>query len=135
MTSHPIDITKELMETIRICTLSYSVRIEPYIKKMNRIYTKEHYMEQVHMLRELAPNVSISTDIILVFPKETDEEFEETFEIIKNIKYSVAFLFAYSPHKGTLTKCFDDNIPKEVKQNRLQKLIELQKEISNIFLI
>ena len=138
MTSHPIDITKELMEAIRdlpsLCEFvhfpiqSGSNRI---LKKMNRIYTKEHYIEQVHMLRELIPNVSIGTDIIVGFPTETDEEFEETFEIMKNIEYSVAFLFAYSPRKGTPATRFGDNIPKEVKQHRLQKLIELQKEISN----
>ena len=68
---------------------------------MHRIYTIEQYLEKVHMLREIVPNVSLGTDIIVGFPTETEEEFQQTYDLMKEIEFSVAFLFAYSPRKGT----------------------------------
>lgn len=136
MTSHPVDITKELMEAIRdlrtVCEFvhfpiqSGSNRI---LKKMHRIYTVEQYMEKVQMLKEIVPNVSLGTDIIVGFPTETEEEFQQTYEILKQIEYSVGFLFAYSPRKGTPAMRWKDDIPEEVKQDRLQRLLELQEGI------
>ncbi len=136
MTSHPVDITVELMQAIRdlpsLCEFVHfpiqagSNRI---LKKMHRVYTKEYYLEKVAKLRELVPNVSLGTDIIVGFPTETDEEFEETFEIFKQIRYSVAFIFAYSARKGTPAFRWKDDIPEEVKQERLQRLLTLHAEI------
>lgn len=132
MTSHPIDITKELMEAIRdlpsLCEFVHfpiqagSSRI---LKKMHRIYTKEQYFEKVAMLREIVPNVSLGTDIIVGFPTETDEEFEETYDAFKELRYSVAFLYAFSPRKGTPAMRWKDNVPEEVKQERLHRLMDL----------
>lgn len=136
MTSHPVDITKELMLAIRdlksLCEFVHfplqagSNRI---LKKMHRIYTVEQYLEKVQMLHEIVPHVSLGTDIIVGFPTETEEEFQRTFDLLKQIEYSLAFLFAYSPRKGTPAMRWQDDIPEEVKQDRLQRLIKLQDEI------
>lgn len=136
MTSHPVDITKELMEAIRdlrtLCEFVHfplqagSSRI---LKKMHRIYTIEQYMEKVQMLKELVPNVALGTDIIVGFPTETDEEFEMTYERLKEIEYDVAYLFTYSPRKGTPAMRWNDDIPEEVKQMRLHRLLALQEGI------
>lgn len=136
MTSHPVDITRELMEAIRdlktMCEFVHfpiqagSNRI---LKKMHRIYTIEEYMEKVRMLREIVPGVTLGTDIIVGFPTETEEEFQKTYDILKEIEYSVAFLFSYSPRKGTPAMRWKDDIPEEVKKDRLQRLITLQEEI------
>lgn len=138
MTSHPIDITRELMEAIRdlpsLCEFVHfplqagSSRI---LKKMHRIYTKEQYFEKVNLLRQIVPHVSLGTDIIVGFPTETDAEFQETYDALKQLRFSVAFLFAYSPRKGTPAMRWKDDVPEAVKAERLQALIELQNEIGN----
>ena len=138
MTSHPVDITVELMQAIRdlpsLCEFVHfplqagSNRI---LKKMHRIYTREQYFEKVSLLREIVPNASLGTDIIVGFPTETDAEFEETYEAMKEIRFSVAFVFAYSARKGTPAKRWKDDIPETVKSERLQRLLDLQNEIGN----
>lgn len=138
MTSHPVDITKELMEAVRdlpsLCEFVHfplqagSNRI---LKKMHRIYTKDEYFEKVQMLRSIVPNVSLGTDIIVGFPTETEAEFQETADALSAIKYSTAFLFAYSQRKGTPAMRWKDDVPEEIKQERLQRLIQLQTEISS----
>lgn len=138
MTSHPIDITVELMQAIRdlpsLCEFVHfpiqagSSRI---LRKMHRIYTKEQYLEKVSLLRQIVPNVSLGTDIIVGFPTETEAEFQETYDVLKEIRYSVAFIFAYSPRKGTPAMRWKDDIPEEVKLERLQRLMDLQNEIGN----
>lgn len=137
MTSHPVDITRELMEAIRdlktICEFVHfpiQAGSDRILKKMHRIYTIAEYLEKVRMLREIVPNVSLGTDIIVGFPTETEEEFMETYRILQEIEYSIAFLFAYSPRKGTPAMRWEDNIPEEVKQDRLQRLIQLQDSIT-----
>jgi tRNA-2-methylthio-N6-dimethylallyladenosine synthase len=136
MTSHPVDITKELMEAVRdLNTLCEFVHFplqagsNRILKKMHRIYTVEQYLEKVQMLREIVPHVALGTDIIVGFPTETEEEFQETYRLLKEIEYSVAFLFAYSPRKGTPAMRWKDDISQEVKDERLQRLIELQDTI------
>ncbi len=136
MTSHPVDITVELMQAIRdlpsACEFVHfplqagSNRI---LKKMHRIYTVEQYLEKVALLRKIVPNVALGTDIIVGFPTETEEEFQMTYSLFKEIRYSVGFLFAYSPRKGTPAFRWQDDIPEEVKQDRLQRLLSLYQEI------
>ncbi len=136
MTSHPVDITVELMHAIRdlpsVCEFVHfpiqagSNRI---LKKMHRVYTVEKYLEKVQLMREIVPNVSLGTDIIVGFPTETDEEFQQTYDIFKQIRYSVAFIFSYSARKGTPAFRWRDDIAEEVKQERLQRLLTLHDEI------
>lgn len=137
MTSHPVDITEELMHAIAelpsLCEFVHfpiqagSTRI---LRKMHRIYTKEQYFEKVEMLRKIVPNVSLGTDIIVGFPTETEEEFQETIDVFHKIRYSVAFLYSYSARKGTPAMRWKDDIPEEVKQDRLQRLMEVHDKIS-----
>jgi len=136
MTSHPVDITRELMLAIRdLRTACEFVHFpiqsgsDRVLRKMHRIYTKEEYFEKVAMLKELVPNVSLGTDIIVGFPTETEEEFQMTYDVLKEIEYSVAFLFAYSQRKGTPAMRWKDDIPEEVKEDRLKRLMELQEGI------
>lgn len=136
MTSHPVDITLELMHAIRdlpsVCEFVHfpiqagSNRI---LKKMHRVYTVEKYLEKVELIRSIVPNVSLGTDIIVGFPTETEEEFQMTYDIFKQIRYSVAFIFAYSARKGTPAFRWKDDITEEVKQERLQRLLKLHNEI------
>lgn len=136
MTSHPVDISRELMEATRdlrtLCEFIHfplqagSNRI---LKKMHRMYTIEEYKEKVAALKSLVPNVALGTDIIVGFPTETDEEFEMTYNALKEIEYSVSFLYTYSPRKGTPAMRWVDDIPQDVKDARLQKLLDLQEGI------
>ena len=136
MTSHPVDITIELMHAIRdlpsVCEFVHfpiqagSNRI---LKKMHRVYTVEKYLEKVELIRSIVPDVSLGTDIIVGFPTETEEEFQMTYDIFKQIRYSVAFIFAYSARKGTPAFRWKDDITEEVKQDRLQRLLALHNEI------
>lgn len=136
MTSHPVDITPELMEAIRdlksACEFVHfplQAGSDRILKKMHRIYTVEQYLEKVQMLRSIIPNVSLGTDIIVGFPTETEEEFMQTYNLFKEIEYSVAFIFAYSPRKGTPAMRWKDDIPEEIKQDRLQRLMDLHNDI------
>lgn len=134
LTSHPIDITLDLMYAIRdlpsACEFVHfpiqagSSRI---LKKMHRIYSKEEYLEKVANLQKIVPNARLGTDIIVGFPTETEEEFQETYDVFKQVPYSVAFIFTYSPRKGTPAMRWKDDIPEEVKADRLQRLMELHK--------
>jgi tRNA-2-methylthio-N6-dimethylallyladenosine synthase len=138
LTSHPIDISKELMLAIRdlpsLCEFVHfpiQAGSSRSLKKMHRIYTKEQYFEKVALLREIVPNVELGTDIIVGFPTETDEEFEETCAVMEEIRYSVAFLYSYSARKGTPAMRWKDDIPEEVKQQRLHRLMDIQKKITH----
>lgn len=137
LTSHPIDISIELMQAVRdlpsLCEFvhfPFQAGSNRILRKMHRIYTKEQYLEKVTLFKSLVPNVSLGTDIIVGFPTETDAEFEETIAMLKQIRYSVAFIFAYSARNGTPAKRWKDDIPEKVKQERLQQLLEIQKQIS-----
>jgi tRNA-2-methylthio-N6-dimethylallyladenosine synthase len=136
MTSHPIDITPQLMYAIRdlpsLCEFVHfpiQAGSDRILKKMHRIYTKKQYFEKVTMIREIVPSVSLGTDIIVGFPTETEEEFVETCDVFQQLKYSVAFIYAYSARKGTPAIRWKDDVPEEVKQERLQRLLKLHQTI------
>ena len=138
LTSHPVDISKELMEAVRdlpsVCEFVHfplqagSNRI---LQKMHRIYTREEYDEKVSMLRQIVPHVALGTDIIVGFPTETDEEFDETKRAIETIRFSTTFLFEYSPRKGTPASRWEDDVPTSVKEHRLNQLIEAQSIVAH----
>lgn len=100
------------------------------LKAMRRLYTVEQFEEIVHKLRERVPNIAITTDIIVGFPGETEEQFENTLRVVERIRFDGAFMFAYSPRPGTPAAQMENQIPREVKQERLQRLIDLQNRIT-----
>ena len=137
MTSHPVDITRDLMLAIRdLRTLCEFVHFplqagsNRILKKMHRIYTVEEYLGKVSELRSLVPEVSLGTDIIVGFPTETEEEFQETYDRLKELEFSTAFLFSYSQRKGTPAMRWKDDVPENVKEDRLKRLLVLQEGIS-----
>lgn len=136
MTSHPVDITKELMEAIRdvkqVCPFvhfPFQAGSNRILRKMHRIYTIEEYIEKVRMLKELVPHVALGTDVIVGFPTETEEEFGQTLKLIEEIEFSVGFFFTYSPRKGTPAMRWQDDVPQEEKDRRLQQLLAAQEVI------
>lgn len=132
---HPQDINSELLEVMAahetICNyihLPLQAGSNRILQRMNRTYTKEHFVGLVDYIRDVLPNVGISTDIIVGFPGETDEEFEETIDVMNQVKFDSAFTFKYSSRPGTKASEFSDHISEEVKKERLQHIIELQKK-------
>lgn len=137
LTSHPVDITKELMEAIRdLPSLCEHVHFplqagsNRILRKMHRMYTWEEYLEKVTLLKDLIPGIALGTDMIVGFPTETEEEFQETLEAMRQIRYSNAFLYTYSPRKGTPAKRWADDVPEEVKADRHARLLALHNQIS-----
>ncbi|MEI2400901.1 tRNA (N6-isopentenyl adenosine(37)-C2)-methylthiotransferase MiaB, partial [Paenibacillus phytohabitans] len=136
-TSHPRDFDDHLievlakggnlMEHIHLPVQSGSSQV---LKLMSRKYTRESYLELVHKMKEQIPNASFTTDIIVGFPNETDEQFEETLSLYKEVEFDSAYTFIYSPREGTPAAKMVDNIPMEVKKERLQRLNALVNEIS-----
>lgn len=132
MTSHPWDFTDKMIEVISKCE-----NIMPYIhlpiqsgsdrilKLMGRKYTKEEYLELVKKIRDKIPGVSITTDIIVGFPGETEEDFLETLEVVNLVKYDLAYTFIFSPREGTPASKMKDETSVEVKKERLNRLNEL----------
>jgi len=137
MTSHPQDMTKSMIDSLggssnvvthlHLPIQSGSNRI---LQKMNRHYTVEHYKELLQYCREKIRDIVVTTDIIVGFPGETDEDFEQTLELLQDIRYDMAYTFIYSKRSGTPAATMDEQIPEEVKRVRLQKLMDIQNEIS-----
>nr|WP_309099413.1 tRNA (N6-isopentenyl adenosine(37)-C2)-methylthiotransferase MiaB [Fredinandcohnia onubensis] len=136
-TSHPRDFDDHLisvlakggnlMEHIHLPVQSGSSQV---LKLMSRKYTRETYLELVRKMKEQIPNASFTTDIIVGFPNETDEQFEETLSLYREVEFDSAYTFIYSPREGTPAAKMEDNIPMEVKKERLQRLNALVNEIS-----
>ena len=131
---HPQDINEELLDIMakhdNICNyihLPLQAGSNRILKRMNRTYTKEKFIELAEKIRTCLPGVGISTDIIVGFPGETRKEFNETLEVMRKVKFDSAFTFKYSPRKGTKAIEYDDQLGEDEKQNRLAKVIELQK--------
>src|SRR5207302_3881123 len=95
------------------------------LKRMRRTYTRERYLDRVAMIRELVPDCALTTDIIVGFPGETAEDFERTIELADQVAYDGAFTFIYSPRRGTEAATLPDQIPHEVKTERVQRLVEV----------
>jgi tRNA-2-methylthio-N6-dimethylallyladenosine synthase len=138
-TSHPKDISDELLHTIarneNICKaihLPVQSGSSEVLKKMNRKYTREWYMNRIEAIRTIIPDCAISTDIIAGFCGETEENHQDTLSLMKWVGFDYAFMFKYSERPDTVAaKRFEDNIPEDIKSRRLDEIIELQKELSS----
>lgn len=138
MTSHPKDLSDELIEVMaqskKICrhlhlpVQSGSTRI---LEKMNRRYTKEHYLKLVEKLRKAIPDISLTTDIIVGFPGETEEDFRETLDVVRKVQYDSAFTFIYSKRTGTPAAAMEDQISDDVVKDRFGRLLEEVQTISS----
>ncbi len=137
-TSHPKDLSPELIEAYagleRLCEhlhLPVQSGSDTVLRRMRRGYTRGEYMERIQRLQDRCPEVALSTDIIVGFPGETEDEFEPTLEILREVAYDEIFAFMYSPRPQTVAaKIYRDDVPDEVKKERLEKVQRLQNEIS-----
>ena len=137
MTSHPKDASERLFDAMAKCEkvapclhLPFQSGSSRVLQAMNRRYTREHYLELVRQLRARIPNVVLTSDVIVGFPGETQEEFEETLSLIEEVRYDALFTFIFSPRKGTPAEKLEDPMPKEQKSANFQKLLQRQNEIS-----
>lgn len=136
MTSHPKDLTDEVIETI-----AKEDKIEKYIhlpaqsgndrilKLMNRKYTREKYLSIIDKIREKIPDCRITSDFIVGFPTESEEEFEDTYSLIERVRFDSIFAFIYSPREGTVASKMENQIPDDIKHKRVNKLLKLEKQI------
>ena len=136
MTSHPKDITDELIEEIafnpkmikslHLPAQSGNNRI---LKLMNRSYTREKYLQIIQKIKALVPNIVLTSDFIVGFPTETEQEFLDTLDLVKQVKFASIFAFMYSPRQGTVAAKMEGQISDEVKHDRVNRLLKLQKQI------
>lgn len=136
MTSHPKDLSEQLIDLIRkedkLCKhihLPLQSGSNKILKEMNRKYTRDEYMKLALLIREKIPGVSISTDIITGFPGETDEDFEDTLDVISKVGFDFAFTFIYSKRSGTPAAERTDEVEPETVRKRFDKLMKLLNEI------
>ena len=136
MTSHPKDLTDEVIDVI-----ASEEKIEKFIhlpaqsgnnrilQKMNRKYTREKYLEIIEKIRTKIPKCHITSDFIVGFPGETEEEFEDTCSLVREVKFDSIFAFMYSPREGTVASKMEEQIPENIKNERVNKLLKLEKQI------
>lgn len=127
------DVIQAISELPKVCEqvhLPLQVGDDNLLKRMHRGYTLDQYREIVYKLRSQVPNLGLTTDLMLGFPGETEEEVENTLRFVEETRYDAAFMFAYSPREGTKAADYDEQIPEAVKLSRLQRLIDLQNEIT-----
>lgn len=137
MTSHPRDFTDKLITSIarsnKVCKhfhLPVQAGSDKILKAMNRGYTQEKYLELIKKIRQYNPNAIITTDIIVGFPGETEADFQETLNLVKKVRFDSAYTFIYSPRKGTPAAKFSDQVPLEIKKERLYQLNDIINNIS-----
>ena len=130
-TSHPWDFSSKMIDVIaKYPNIMKSIHLpvqsgnDEILRKMGRRYTRQKYLDLVKEMREKIPGLSLSTDIIVGFPNETEEEFQDTVSLVDIVKYEAAFTFIYSPRKGTPAARMVDNVPYEVKSRRFQELVK-----------
>ncbi len=131
MTSHPKDLSDELIWSIanldKVCEqlhLPVQSGSNKVLKAMNRKYTKEEYMKLIQKIKDAVPNIAISTDIIVGFPGETEEDFNQTLELVKAVRYDSAFTFLYSIREGTVAANMENQIDDKIKHDRFQRLLD-----------
>ncbi len=133
MTSHPKDLSHELIEVLGASKhilpqfhLPVQHGNDEILRRMNRRYTREQYLEKVRKLRQAVPGIGLTTDIIVGFPGETEEQFLDTLSIVEEVGYDSAFTFIYSPRVGTVAASMDEQIPEDVATDRIKRLIAAQ---------
>ena len=132
---HPEDMTQDVLNVMakhdNICNhvhLPLQAGNDEVLNRMNRTYTKDQFLARVYEIRNTLPNVGISTDIIVGFPGENEAEFQETLDMMEVVKFDSAFTFKYSSRPGTKAAEFDDHVPEDEKQHRLERLIDMQQK-------
>ena len=136
MTSHPKDFNKDVVDVIASSThICHNIHLpiqsgsDSILKRMNRKYTSSQYLDIVDYIRSKMPDVGITSDVMIGFPGETEEDFQRTMDLVGKVKYSNAFTFVYSPRKGTPAAAMEQ-IPAEVKKSRITRLVKLQNDIT-----
>ena len=136
MTSHPKDLTEDVIDAV-----ASEEKIEKYIhlpaqsgnnrilQKMNRRYTREKYLSLISAIRAKIPNCRITSDFIVGFPTETEEEFEDTYSLVKEVRFDSIFAFMYSPREGTVASNMEGQVSDEIKHERVNRLLALSKQI------
>jgi tRNA-2-methylthio-N6-dimethylallyladenosine synthase len=137
-TSHPRDMDLDLIFALanldKVCEhlhLPVQAGSTSLLKRMNRGYTREYYLDLVEKIREAVPEISLTTDLIVGFPGETDQDFEHTLSLVREVGFDSAFTFIYSPREGTPAARLPDQIPEELKKERIYELIRVQNAISD----
>jgi len=137
MTSHPKDLSDELIDAYGTCKklcphihLPVQSGSTEILTKMNRKYTKEDYLALVERLRDTVPDIAITTDIIVGFPGETEDDFEETLDLVRKVGFDSAFTFLYSIRKGTPAEKYTEQVPEDVKHERFNRLVDMVNRIS-----
>ena len=138
MTSHPKDLSDELIEVMKnskkICKhlhLPVQSGSTEILKQMNRRYTKEQYLDLVQRIKNAIPDISLTTDIIVGFPGETEEDFLETMDVVKKVRYDSAFTFIYSKRTGTPAAIMENQVPEDVVKDRFDRLLKEVQDISS----
>lgn len=133
MTSHPKDLSDKLIETVasgeHLCEhfhLPFQSGSNEILQRMNRKYTREYYLSRIEKILDILPDASLTTDIIVGFPGETEEDYEQTLDMIDRVNYTQAYTFIYSKRSGTSAAQMTDQIPLDIKKRRLQRLMSLQ---------
>ena len=133
---HPKDFTDDVIEAIRDCKkvskfihLPLQSGSTNVLKVMNRVYTKEQYLSLVDKMKKMIPDIKFSTDIIVGFPGETEEDFEDTLDVVKKVKYEQIFMFIYSRRRGTPADKMENQIPEEIKHRRFDRLKNLYENL------
>jgi tRNA-2-methylthio-N6-dimethylallyladenosine synthase len=137
VTSHPKDAGEDLFKAMRdlacVCEhihLPVQAGSDRILNLMNRKYNSSEYLKLIDKLRKILPDCSITTDVLVGFPTETDKDFEDTVSLMKKVAFDDAFIFKYSPRPGTKAAELVDDVPNEVKKQRNQRLLKLQRDIS-----
>ena len=137
MTSHPRDMSEEVIKAVAECEhicenfhMPFQAGSSEILRRMNRGYTKEKYLELVKLVRKYVPDATITTDIIVGFPGETEENFEETLDVVRQVGFTSAYTFIYSKRSGTPAAKMENQVPLAVKKERLNRLMALQNENS-----
>ena len=139
MSSHPKDLSDELIQVISeeevLCKhihLPVQHGCSEILQRMNRRYTRQNYLDLVERIRAKIPEVSLTTDILIGFPGETEENFEQTVSLMQEVNYLSAYMYYYNPREGTPACSYENQVPMEIKKKRLAKIIDIQQEITKV---